>query len=293
MMLKAEMVIQQDNTISVVIPTLGGESLANTIEQVNCGTLVPPEILVCIPEEDAYKVENFLYPNVRIIKTKCRGQVAQRAIGLQTASSTMVLQLDDDIFLPEETLELLFLALRDAGPGNVVAPVYYLKSINRPSHEFCKGLGGFLDNLVTSTVCGAKWGPGRMGTVTSIGTSYGVDDRYCSSKAPFATEWLPGGCLLSFKEDLVTDTFFPFTGKAFCEDLIHSYLRVKKGIRHYVIPSAKCLIEFAFPESTNTSVLAQRKAQRYYVSLIDGSFVRLYFYEKLVSLKRVFRSLLG
>ena len=292
-MTKTQSVGHRDNALSVVIPTLGGESLANTIEQMNRGTLVPSEVLICIPEEDARKVGSLMYPNVRIIKTKCRGQVAQRAIGLQTATSTMVLQMDDDIFLPEETLELLFLALRDAGPGNVVAPVYYLKSINRPSHEFYTGLRGLSDNLVTSTVCGAKWGAGRMGTVTSIGTSYGVDDRYCNSKVSFATEWLPGGCLLSFKEDLVTDNFFPFTGKAFCEDLIHSYLRVKKGIQHYVIPSARCLIEFAFPESKNTSVLAQRKAQRYYVSLIDGSFVRLYFYEKLVSLKRVFRSLLG
>jgi hypothetical protein len=280
-----------DSAISVVIPTLGGESLVGTIEQMNRGTLVPSEILICIPEEEAWRVEKLPYPNIKVVKTPCRGQVAQRAIGLQTATSTMVLQLDDDILLTQKTLKLLSDALQEAGPGNVVGPVYYLKSMSRPSHELHSGLQGIIDNLITSVVCGARWGVGRMGTVTAAGTSYGVDDRYCNSEKLFATEWLPGGCLLSFKEDLVVDNFFPLPGKAYCEDLIHSHLRAQKGVRHYVIPSAKCMITFAFPETGMASVLAQRKAQRYYVYLINGSLGRLCIYEKLMSFKRLFRRL--
>ena len=37
--------------------------------------------------------------NVKIIKTPCRGQVAQRAYGLLRACQPLVLQLDDDIVL--------------------------------------------------------------------------------------------------------------------------------------------------------------------------------------------------
>jgi hypothetical protein len=37
-----------DLALSVVIPTLGGESLGTTIAQLNRDTLVPREILVCI-----------------------------------------------------------------------------------------------------------------------------------------------------------------------------------------------------------------------------------------------------
>jgi len=36
--------------VSVVIPTLGGPSLSDTITRVNEGTCVPDEVIVCIPE---------------------------------------------------------------------------------------------------------------------------------------------------------------------------------------------------------------------------------------------------
>lgn len=279
----------QPVALSVVMPTLGGESLAHTISQMNRGKLVPSEILICIPAEDAYKVEKISFSNVRIIKTDCRGQVAQRAIGLQMAQYPVVLQLDDDIYIPEETLRLLLDALQAVGPGNVVGPVYYLDSFNRPSHELRCGVGGFINNLLTVLICGAKWGIERMGTVTNIGTSYGVDDRFCDSNSLFETEWLPGGCLLSYKDDLVLGNFFPLAGKAFCEDLIHSHLRTQKGIRHFVVPSAKCMIEYSQPDDTAKSVKAQRQAQRYYVSLIGGSLGRLRVYEIFWSFKRSYR----
>ena len=44
--------------LTVVIPTLGGDSLFKTIELINSGTIVPEEILVCIPKEEAYRVLN-------------------------------------------------------------------------------------------------------------------------------------------------------------------------------------------------------------------------------------------
>jgi hypothetical protein len=68
-----------DLELSVVIPTLGGESLGTTISQLNRGTLVPREILVCIPEKEAPRVQNLGLPGVGIILTDVRDQVAQRA----------------------------------------------------------------------------------------------------------------------------------------------------------------------------------------------------------------------
>ena len=37
--------------VSVVIATLGGDTLSDTLERLNCGTKLPAEILICIPEE--------------------------------------------------------------------------------------------------------------------------------------------------------------------------------------------------------------------------------------------------
>ena len=49
---------RQKISLSVVLPMLGGESLFGTTEQLNRGTIVPSGILVCIPKEDAFRVES-------------------------------------------------------------------------------------------------------------------------------------------------------------------------------------------------------------------------------------------
>ena len=58
-------------SISVVIATLGGEILRNTIERLNCGSVIPNEILICIPSECLKKVTWPLPSNTRIIQTEC------------------------------------------------------------------------------------------------------------------------------------------------------------------------------------------------------------------------------
>lgn len=210
--------------LSVVIPTLGGASLRGTIEQLNRGTLIPAEILVCIPEEEAFRVENLFIHNVVVVKTNIRGQVAQRAIGFGYAKYKMVLQLDDDVLLNEEAVQDLAKALCQLGPGNALAPVYFDATTGRCFHEVRSGLSEYLASLYYYVVCGAPWGRKRMGVVTAIGLCFGVDSNYCSSKY-FETEWLPGGCVLCFREDLIKEDYFPFAGKAYSEDIIHSFLR--------------------------------------------------------------------
>lgn len=272
--------------LSVVIPTLGGASLRGTIEQLNRGTLIPAEILVCIPEEEAFRVENLFIHNVVVVKTNIRGQVAQRAIGFGYAKYKMVLQLDDDVLLNEEAVQDLAKALCQLGPGNALAPVYFDATTGRCFHEVRSGLSEYLASLYYYVVCGAPWGRKRMGVVTAIGLCFGVDSNYCSSKY-FETEWLPGGCVLCFREDLIKEDYFPFAGKAYSEDIIHSFLRKNIGIRHWIIPSAKCIIDAAEPETCPSSILAQFKAHRYFVKLIGGQAWRLALYETLSRVKRV------
>ena len=90
--------------MTVVIATLGGDTLRETIETINRGSIVPEEILVCIPTNESDRVQNFSYKNVKIFVTACRGQVAQRAIGFQNVSHNIVMQLDDDILLDEHCI---------------------------------------------------------------------------------------------------------------------------------------------------------------------------------------------
>ena len=46
--------------------------------------------------------------------------------------------------------------------------------------------------------------------------------------------WLPGGVLILRVKDLVMEDYFPFEGKAYCEDLIHSFFLKKKGLKLYI-----------------------------------------------------------
>ena len=136
-----------------------------------------------------------------------------------------------------------------------------------------------------NVICGSPWGVKRMGAVTAVGLSFGVDSSHCDEN-PFETQWLPGGCVLCFKDDLILEKFFPYSGKAYGEDLIHSFLRTKSGTRHWVIPGAKCSIDAPEPELSPLSISAQVKARRYFVRLSGGSVWRLALYESFSALKR-------
>jgi glycosyltransferase involved in cell wall biosynthesis len=271
--------------ISVVIATLGGESLLGTIEQLNRGTLVPAEVLVCIPAKDAYRVEHFTFSNVRVIKTNCRGQVAQRAVGFGQAQYQMVMQLDDDVMLPPQAVQILVDALSNTGPRNAVGPLYFDALGKSLCHEIDDGLSGYLNNMFTYVVCAAPWGIKRMGAITVIGTNYGVDSRYCGTE-PFETQWLPGACVLCYKEDLVTENYFPFSGKAYCEDVIHSHLRKNNRIHHWIIPEARCFIDAPVPENSVKSITAENRARRYFLKLSGGPAWRLAIYEAFKWIKR-------
>jgi glycosyltransferase involved in cell wall biosynthesis len=269
---------QSKYCLSVVIPTLGGDSLRSTIEHLNKGTVFPTEILVCIPEEDSFRAEHLSYTNVRVVKTDCRGQVAQRAIGLKLAINEYVLQMDDDIQLESETIRLLLTNLEELGKKNVVGPAYYDLYTKQPIHSVENGIKGIFKSIFYLVFCGAKWGVRRMGKFTSAGIGFGIDPTRVQGKC-ISVEWLPGGCVLSYKEDLITENFFPNKGKAYCEDFIHSYLRSVKGIQHWVVPEAECLISFPEAVASRDEKLASVKARRYFVDISRRSLIRLKMYE--------------
>jgi hypothetical protein len=281
--------MNESRPISVVIPTLGGDVLARAIERLNAGTIVPMEILICIPSEFTSGLPELPFANVRVIPTACRGQVAQRAVGFELAVHPLILQLDSDVFLLIDTLQALADALESKGPGNAVGPLYVDLATRRFVHEMGDGLSGWLQSVYASVVCGAPWGIKRMGVVTSAGVNYGVDGRFCGTE-PFETQWLPGGCVLSFREDLITANFYPQAGKAFCEDVIHSALRARKGVRHWVAAKARCLIETPQFEVDSRSIEARDFARSHVVRVQGGNVWRLKTYTAISRLTRAFHS---
>jgi hypothetical protein len=147
-----------------------------------------------------------------------------------------------------------------------------------------EGAIGLLRSLYAFAVTGAPWGLGRMGVVTAIGVNYAVNGDRCDGK-PFKAQWLPGGCVLCFREDLILDKFYPFPGKAYAEDLIHSFLRDKNGIHQWVIPKAICSIDEPDCDFNNMTIAAQR----YVASLRNGSNLRINLYFFCLKLVRLLK----
>ena len=116
--------------ISVVIATLGGQILYDTVKSINEGTVVPDEILLCVPEENAHAVPNFAYTNVSILKTPFRGQVRQRAFGFTRAKGTYIMQFDDDLIIEPDSIEIMLQNLNSLPENSCIAPSLRLQQLS-------------------------------------------------------------------------------------------------------------------------------------------------------------------
>jgi glycosyltransferase involved in cell wall biosynthesis len=268
-------IIERGLPISVVIATLGGDVLRNTVEHLNRGTGIPTEILICIPESDAANAECISeIANVLVIKTRCRGQVAQRAVGLLKASCPYVMQLDDDVILPPDTLKGMLDVLIVKGPSNVVAPFFRVQPTGADSTRCHQGFRGFVASCYYTLICGASFGRKRFGSIASSGIGFGVPMSSGTMRIA-ESGWLPGGVVLCYKEDLILDNYYPFPGKAFSEDLIHSVLwRKQKNCSLWTVLDASALVEVTVESFEWKSVIGRYRAHAYVAKLVGGSVWR-------------------
>ena len=266
--------------VSIVIATLGGPSLKATIDRLNESTDgIPAEILVCLPANEATAVASLEgIPNVHVIKTECRGQVAQRAAGLRLANQAYVMQLDDDVFLPPNALGELLSALRTKGRHHVIAPFFRDQLFERETTRYRQDVKGFSQSCYASIVCGAPFGANRFGKISPSGVAYGVIAPK-SGERIVETEWLPGGAVLAHKPDLILDNYFPFPGKAFSEDLIHSVLWRERGIRFWTVMDVCALVDVTRESFVWDSLVARLNAHKYVAGMMGGTVwrTRLWF----------------
>ena len=223
--------------ISAVIASLGGPELAATLAALQGGTLAPDEILVCLPAGFEGRASSFASDSVTVRVCSCRGQVAQRAEGFRAVRGDLVLQLDDDLTLDANCLENLVSALNGLPRPATVAPTMLNRNTQTSVYSRAQSkLRGVFFRLMN----GAKgYEPGR---VAKSGFGMGVDATGESGQV-IPVEWLPGGCALHRRKNLFLGAFFPFPGKAFCEDLMHSAELVLRGVSLFIVSDAKCYLD--------------------------------------------------
>ena len=179
------------------------------------------------------------------------GQVLQRAYGFRKAKYNLVLQLDDDIWLDKFCLQKLVKSLLDKDEKCCVAP----KIIDRNNNN---------KNVL-------KKDSKNYGTVSKTGEAVSVPINFKSEKL-FLVDWVPGGCVLHTKQNLILDNFFPYKGKAYCEDLIHSFLLNQNKVKLYINTNLYC--------STDLEITRLPSIKYFFNQLKDDFRARSYFMKK-------------
>ena len=273
--------------LTVVIPTLGLRNLYNIIKSLN-NTVKPHQIIISVYEKNFINVSEYLqYNNIKIIKNKIKGQVHQRINGFKDVQTKYVLQLDDDCEIDASSIKNLINFKKKIGVQSAIAPIYYDKSTNKLIHDFkvnyVLNLKFFLLNLFGVTKSSNK----IMGTVSKIGTNYGVDPNFMQNNF-LKCDWLPGGCILHNTSNLILKNYYPFKGKAIGEDLLHSYYLKKKNIELFVIKDSVC---FTINDQNIENKIRKEYIifLNYYNKLLKNNFyIYFLFYKIFFYLRRFF-----
>jgi glycosyltransferase involved in cell wall biosynthesis len=280
--------------MTVVIATLGGDTLKGTIETINKGTIVPDEILICIPGNEAYKVQNLSFQNVKVLVTSCRGQVVQRVTGFQNVSHDIVMQLDDDMLVNEYCIEYLLETLNKSGVKVAVAPAL-MDLVTGESVYKKPGQNSVFQNIYYWLMNGADGY--RPGQIDKAGAGVGIDPEG-EGKKQFDVEWLAGGCVMHYRENLVMENYYPFTGKAYFEDVVHSFYLREKGVNLIVDSRAICWLE-SEPYSKYGLIeffkylVSDYKDRKYTVRLYSRSLFRMHCYYLIRFLNYIFKKIFG
>jgi len=105
-------------------------------------------------------------------------------------------------------------------------------------------------------------------------------------------QWLAGGCILHHRENLIIDDFFPFSGKAYCEDLIHSTLLRNNNVRMWVTKNVVCELDSLVENETVIQKLQEKIAIEYTLHLTKGSSIRYVLRNTYFSIKYRIKSIL-
>ena len=276
-----------DTELTVVIATMGEGVLYDTVETLSRGSLVPAVILLCIPREIKERVGYLAtkYPFVEIVPTDEKGQVTQRIIGFRLSKTKYTLQLDSDVVVDPYLVENLKKSIKK-NPGSCVGPAIYIDS-TQSEYSFLSGICNLFTQrqkkLITRVLNGVDGY--QSGVISKGGVGFGPDPH-----EPYGlVEWLPGCCIMHETKSLIVENFYHRKGKAYAEDLFHSYYLRQCGVAMMHDRSSKLYVKF--PEVSEYSVLDLVKEQLYsfaagikFVNITKKSALRFSLYFGLKAL---------
>lgn len=124
---------------SVVIRTLG-KSLyfEETLRCLLVQSIVPKDIFVYIPF--GFSLPDYMTDRINVIRVP-QGMVAQRALQYKEVKTEYVLFLDDDVYLPPQSVEILYSELRK-NAGQVISPCTFQNHMVRLGRKILLSIQG-------------------------------------------------------------------------------------------------------------------------------------------------------
>jgi GT2 family glycosyltransferase len=228
------MVDKLELPLSIVIATIGNRDLKPTLDSISKSSSKPMEVLLCVPSINSSNLRKYENNGTRIIICNEKGQVKQRIEGFKRAKGNYVLQLDDDIILDKYCLSELYRAINILGKDCAISPQYYDYDSNEQFSSFTPKQILLFPQIFYYLLNGKK---GYVeGSISKSGINMGIKALKTDY---FSSEWISGGCILHHRENLVIENYIPFTGKAYAEDIIHSYRLSQNNIKLFIIKKAK------------------------------------------------------
>ena len=230
--------------ISIVINTIGENILNKVLESIVNSSVNVKEIIISIPENKNLSISKKLINenNIKIIKTKFNNQIHQRIAGFKIASSKYIIQLDSDVILDKFCIENLHTSILNIKEKSSVGPLIVNENELKKSIKY--GFFYIIVKLIRNIILNNQIDIDSW-SITKAGTGFGFEKKNISESL-INVDWLSGGCIIHKKHNLILDNYLPYDGKSYCEDLIHSFLLNKKGIKLYLNNRAKCLHKDSF-----------------------------------------------
>jgi hypothetical protein len=188
------------------------------------------------------------------------------------------MQLDSDVLISIEDVNSLYEEIRKKGKLTVMAPLMHNKldfKVNCSPKRV--GLSKEIENLYHFIFCGLPYGIKKYGKYSSTTSAVSINPDVNENQ--IITEWLPGGCVIGFRDELIKENFYHREGKAFCEDILHSYLRNKQNIKHICLTNVKAYTYLSNQINLNLREYYSELLGRIYVgNQMHANPLKLYFF---------------
>ena len=282
--------------ISVVIASIYPEKVNEILNKIKKWSITPSEIIFCFPFSFKKKINKFSKnKKVKIIFSQKKGQVHQRLHAFKYTKNKIILQMDDDVVLKKNCLEIMYKTLINTKGRNVVGAIVFDHNIkNYLYKESSNILFLALQKFYEGAILKGNYFETNMGKISKIGYCFNLNPFLMKNKIT-KVDWLNSLCL-SYKKDTIKYNYYPFSGKALCEDLINSIERNKIGISHLVPKNAR----FSMPRETIKNSLKQKlnnfiseiKIRKFVLNKVNGSLINFYIFVIVEFSRRVIKNVL-